>query len=596
MFVKPPRQPDESSEASTNRRKFLKRVSAAGVTGMVTSVAGCGSDGSGDGGGGGGGDGSDGGDGTDSGVPDDAEEVRELEFAGYPPSNTLIYDTLTLIADEVRKLGFRVNYRALNRERQLEQFYYNNEDYDMASGGYTGRPDRLDPHFLVYNNYHSSQTANGNYNWTNFSTPETDELLDQQASTLDQDERQGIVREAQERLMEIPPGEIPIEHNSLINVTNTEDFEGFVQVPGIGLKNIWTWTQVNPTTDRTRLTASVDLETPWITPLWSNEANLITQRMTHDKLARISQEGLPEPWLAEEWQVSDDDTTITIPIKDGFTFHDGEPLTVQDVKFTFEYLKEHEIPFFASAVNPIESVEAPDDSTLVMNLHEPFAPIFTLTLARVHILPEHIWENIPEEVEEEDPWLWSPTASEYGLVGSGPFQFNEWRQGEGILVDAVDDHPIVTPNVDSVFIREITSASGVTAALRNKDVDFSVRSSAQPGVLQDLANSEDHLTFTATPSVGYDEWSMNTLQPPFDRASVRGAMSAMIPKETIANEIWDGFAIPAHSPVSPVIDFWYNEDVKKWPEVTQEEAIQMLEDDGFIIEDDTIYYSADIAP
>ena len=83
---------------------------------------------------------------------------------------------------------------------------------------------------------------------------------------------------------------------------------------------------------------------------------------------------------------------------------------------------------------------------------------------------------------------------------------------------------------------------------------------------------------------------MNTVKEPMGKASVRGAMSAMIPKQTIANEIWGGYAIPAHSPVSPAIDFWYNEDVKKWPDVSQEEAIQMLEDDGFIFHDGTLYH------
>lgn len=586
MFIEPPKSGDNKSKNGARRRRFIKGVGGAGLTGLIASMAGCmGEDDDED-------DGDDGNGGSGN-LPDNAEEVRELEVAGYPPDNVLQHDTLTLIADEVEKLGFNINYRGLNRERQLELFYYSNEEYDIASGGYTGRPDRLDPHFLLYNNYHSSQTPNGNYNWTNFSTEETDQLLDEQTRTLDQDARREIILEAQEKLMEIPPGEMPIEHSSLINVTNTEDFEGFVQVPGLGLKNFWTWTEVTPTTDRTRLNASVDLETPWITPLWSNEANLITQRLTHDKLARISREGLPEPWLAQEWTVSDDNTTITMPLRDGFTFHDGTPLTAQDVKFTFEYLEEEEVPFFASAVAPIESVEAPDDETFIMNLNEPFAPIFTLTLARVHILPEHIWENVPEETGEEDAWQWSPTDSEYGLVGSGPFVFNEWRKGDGVILDANPDHPMVTPNVDSIYLREIQSASGVTSALQNKEIDFMIRSSAQPNVLDDLAESEDHLTFTATDSVGYDEWSMNTIRPPLDKASVRGAMSAMIPKETIANEIWGGYATPAHSPVSPAIDFWYNEDVKKWPEVTQDEAIQMLEDDGFIYHEGTLYHDPD---
>ena len=572
MYLTPPGDA-ESPESGKSRRSFIKGVSAAGLTAAVTSLAGC-----------------SGGDPTQN-----REKVQKLTFAGYPPSNKNAHGTLTTACEHVRELGFDIEYKGLKRERQLQLGYFE-QDYDLFSGGYGGRPHRLDPHMLLYKNHHSSQTNDGNYNWTNYQNDEIDSLLDEQARTLDTNKRQGIIKEIQKKLMDDPPGEMPIQHDSVINVTNTADFEGYATVPGIGLKNIWTWTQVKPKTDKTQLTASVNMEVPWITPLWSNEANLITQRMVHDKLARIDEEGLPTPWLAKEWTTSDDNTTITVPLREDFTFHDGESVTAEDVKFTFDYLQEQEVPFFKSAVAPIESVEAPDDYNIKVNLTEPFAPIFTLTFSRVHILPKHIWENIPQEVDVEQPWKWSPTESEYGLVGSGPFKFKEWQKGEGIHLEANSEHPVAAPNVDSVFLRVVSSSSGITAGLKNKDIDFSVRSSAQASVLDNLASNEDHLTFTATPSVGYDEWSMNTARSPFDSSAVRGAMSAMIPKEVIAKEIWDGYAIPAHSPTSPVLDFWYNEDVKKWPDVSKEEAITMLEDEGFLVADDGVYYPEDYTP
>lgn len=568
MYLTPAGETEDSAVPAQNRRTFLKGIGATGLLGAVTSIAGCSST---------------------ADETENREKVDTLTFVGYPQSNKNIHDTLQTACERVRELGFDIEYKGLKRERQLQLGYFE-QDYDFFSGGYSGRPHRLDPHMLLYKNYHSSQTKDGNYNWTNYQNDEVDELLDEQARTLDEDERQGIIKEVQAKIMGEPAGEIPIEHDSVINVTNSEAFEGFVTVPGIGLKNIWTWTQVTPKTDKTQLTATVDMEIPWITPLWSNEANLITQRMVHDKLARIDENGLPTPWLAKEWTVSDDNTEITVPLREDFTFHDGEPVTAEDVAFTYQYIKEQEVPFFASAVAPIESVEATGEYEVVVTLTEPFAPIFTLTFSRVHILPKHVWENVPDEVDVEQPWKWSPTESEYGLVGSGPFTFKEWRKGEGILVEANPDHPVAPPKVDSVFLRVVTTPSGVTAGLKNQEIDFSVRSSAQPSVLEELASDQDHLEFVATPSVGYDEWSMNTARSPFDRASVRGAMAAMIPKEEIAKEIWDDYAIPAHSPTSPVLEFWYNDDVKKWTEVTKEEAIQMLEDDGFLVTDDGVYY------
>lgn len=588
-YVNEPDEPDESNDTDDNRRSFLQKAGLLGVTGTLASIAGCSGSEKPQ---------------TDAESPsesqvedaDGAEEdaqqgqkVPQLTVTGYPPSNKNIHGTLTLITERVNELGFDVQYQGMNRERQLSKVYFE-QDYDISSLGYTGRPHRLDPHMLLYKNYHSSQTDQGNYNWTNFQNEEIDNLLDEQSRLFNRDERQQVVKEVQAKIMEMPAGEMPIQHDQLVNVTNTADFEGFVEVAGLGLKNIWTWTGVEPTGDKTTLTAAFPMEIPHITPLQANESNLITQRMTHDRLMRINPEGLPEPWLAKEVQVSDDNTQLTIPLKEGFTFHDGEPVTADDVKFTFDFLKQYENPFFSSAVQPISEVTKDNDYQVTITLGEAFAPVEMLTLSRVHMLPQHIWQDIPDSVGVEKPFQWSPTESDTGLVGSGPFQFVEWRKGEGILLEANNDHPVAAPNVEEVFLRSVPNPSAMLTGAKNRDIDFVIRASAiQTDALEQVINGNDHLQMTRTNSVGYDEWSMNTTQTPLDDPAVRGAMSAVIPKNIIAKEIWNDYAIPAHSPTSPVLEFWHNENVKKWPEEGMEGARQLLQDAGYTINNDGIY-------
>lgn len=572
MFVSPP---GSDSDDGSDRRTFLKGLGAVGSVGALTSLTGC--------------------TGNSSGSPGEEREVREIELLSYTQSQQQIYSALNAISENMDEtLGFNMNFTPVNRQRQLTKVY-DERDYDVSSLGYTGRPHRLDPHMLMYKNYHSSQAAAGSYNWTAFRDDQADELLDEQAQTLDRDARQDVVKECQEYLMDLPGGEMPIVHGNLINVINTGEFTNWTNVPGLGYKNIWTWTGVEPTADKTTLVSSYTIEVGQLTPLAAGEANLISNRITHDKLMRIGPDGLPQPWLAEEYEVSNNGQTITFTLRDDLPqWHDGEQMTAEDIAFTFNYLREWETPFFADAILPLEPDGASvlDDGRVEINLENPFAPVFVLTFSRVHILPEHIWSRVPEETDVEAPYLWNPTNSDItnqGYVGSGAFMFDHWNASEEIGFVANENH-FAAPNIDEMIIRIITESQAQSNALERGDVDFLIQTGANPDVMEETASNTDGLSFEAIRSVGYDELAMNTRRSPFYDAAVRKACSSVIPKETIAQEMYNGYAEPAHSPTAPVLEFWHNSDVKKWTEENDESARAYLTDAGYEIVDGTLYH------
>ena len=571
-------KPEEGYSPATdtcpeNRRSFLKGMGAVSTAGILSSFAGC--------------------LGEDEGVEGAGEEVPTLEVLGYPESNRLMFDTLNEIVDEIERLGFDLEYNPVNRDRQLDRVFQDH-DYEISSLGYTGRPERLDPNALPWGNYHSSEIEGGAYNWTGTNQQEIDEALEAQRAVLDPDERQPLVKEMQEVIMSIPGGEMPIMHPDLVNMYNSEKFDGFVAVPGLGMNNYQNWMNVEALTDERTMVCGYPLDVPHLTPLQANETNMITQRLCHDSLTVLDEEGLPSPWLAEDWEISEDSTRVDFTIRDGHEFVDGEPCTAEDVEFTYNYILDWELPFFISAIERVDEVYA-DGNVVTFELSEPDAPIFNDAFSRIHILPEHVWSDIPDAEDDiDDPFEWSPTESEltepYGLIGSGPYEFDEWRRGEGVSLNVRDDHPMGTPDIDGIFIQTIESPSALTTALRNEEIDFVIDTDADIQVLEDLAEEEDHLEFVTTASIGYDEWAMNNRVEPLDRASVRRAMSAMIPKETIAQEVWRGFADPAISPIAPALEFWHNSEVEKWHEYDIEDAIEWLEEDGFVVQDDTIYY------
>ena len=111
--------------------------------------------------------------------------------------------------------------------------------------------------------------------------------------------------------------------------------------------------------------------------------------------------------------IRDSDRTIEVTLRDDVKFHDGRPLTVEDVKFTFDFAKEVKAPYYMSKIKAIESVEITGDNKLVFKLSEPFAPFMSNGLALVGILPKHIWESKYQELGAEGILSWPNTPVSY---------------------------------------------------------------------------------------------------------------------------------------------------------------------------------------
>src|SRR5690625_1117207 len=115
---------------------------------------------------------------------------------------------------------------------------------------------------------------------------------------------------------------------------------------------------------------------------------------------RVDEEGLPELWAAEEvdWV---DDTTVNVKIRENMKWHDGNPVTAEDVKFSFEAPMTGEAPMYEAFVDIIDNITIENDYELTFKLHEPWSAFETATLAKLNIVPKHIWEPILEDLEDK---------------------------------------------------------------------------------------------------------------------------------------------------------------------------------------------------
>ncbi len=183
--------------------------------------------------------------------------------------------------------------------------------------------------------------------------------------------------------------------------------------------------------------------------------------LVYDSMVQIQLDGSYTWEVAEDAQVSEDGTVWTFTLRDGITFHDGEPLTADDVVFSYNlYKTQEEFPYMPVYTDYFESVEAPDEKTVVITLSEAI-PNMESQLYYMYILPEHIWsQENPAEFENLE------------MIGSGPFKLSDYRQNEFVVLDAVKDHYLYPPKIDGAVFQTFDSQDALVQALKTGQVDM----------------------------------------------------------------------------------------------------------------------------
>lgn len=473
-----------------------------------------------------------------------------------------------MIAEAWEELGFTVEVLPMEFGSILEAFY-DEQNFDATILGWSGRVDRLDPqHFLgtLYGG-HTDLGGNNPGGWVN---AEYDELYEAQAREFDVDERRALVL----RMQEIAADEIPVNvlfYRDEVVAYNHDTFENFVAMAGEAIYNEWTPYSVTPVGDDRILTIGTPQEPDSINPLASTSVwGWKFMRMYYDKLVRLNVDIEPEPWAAESINPVDD-VTLDVVLREGMTFHDGEPVTVNDIKFTFDYYIESQFGYFSPALAPIDSVEVVDDRTVRFHLVEPNAPFIIVTLSQIPILPMHIWQDIAPGAEL--------APDEIPTVGSGPFRFERFDRGEFKALTVFEDHWTAGDiDLDGVEWIIYADQEGVLTGLQTGEIDMTAWR-LEPGGIP-IAEAEDHVTVIRVPDFGYFHLTFNTLRSPLDDPAVRRALSHAVDHAAIIDVLLDGLGEAGNSVVAPINAFWHNPDATFY-EYDLDRARQILEDAGY---------------
>jgi peptide/nickel transport system substrate-binding protein len=241
--------------------------------------------------------------------------------------------------------------------------------------------------------------------------------------------------------------------------------------------------------------------------------------LIYETLVTVDADLKIQPALAESWQFSSDGLKLTLNLRKGVKFHNGDAFTSADVKYTLQrILDEKTKALVRSNFVDVKSVDTPDDNTVVL----------TLSRANVSILTALVDPNA-SIVSAKSAGL--DLTDKKNANGTGPFKFQSWEPNQRLVLVANKDYwQKDLPYLDGIEIRVIPQESSILAALRAGQVNFAVLN--DPTVAT-LIKAGSGLTLVRTPALAYHVLQLNSTRKPFTDQKVRQALSCAIDRQQV---------------------------------------------------------------
>lgn len=520
---------------------------------------------------------------------DAGDAIRPLTLISRAQAaNPQQYQAAELIAQAWRQLGLDVTVQGMPRPQQSDAVWYNRDTWDLTMWQMAGRPERSDPDELIYNLFHSTTREKG-YNFVGYVNEEYDRVAEEQRVTANREERKVLIDKLQDIVNEDQVYAFLVHPLQTYAFDKTAwDASSPIEQPGLGIKNFWTYTNMAPASDQKDIILNSSDELNAINPFYISGAtdSWITE-LIWDRMMRIGPDGLAQPWAAESVEWSDDAKSVTITLRDGMKWHDGKPVTTDDVVFSFTAPVDF-APMYKPFVDGIANIEVLDEKTVRFDLSEPNAAFETSTLAKVNLAPKHVWEPLLAALSESEN---AESVLEETRIGSGPFKFNRWVTQQEVVLDANTDH-FAPPKADRWILRVVLNVEATLGMLRTGELNFLTDYTGDPALLIEAAEADGDLEVVESVDIGFQYLAFNLRRAPFDDAAFRKALSAAINRELIRKAAYNGFAVNANSVVSPALSYWHKDGIAESLATGLDLAKTTLEEAGYVVKDGKLHYPA----
>jgi peptide/nickel transport system substrate-binding protein len=514
--------------------------------------------------------------------PQAGEKVPELSLV-IPTVQTNWLDAWRKFADDAGKIGLKYNIQQVSEARWLDVIgIHDHGDIEVHSA--ILRPERVDPaEWLTSRAYGLDRRNYGE--WVN---QQYDALIEAQVAESDPAKRLKLVQDAQRVLADDlyitqfgwGPGVIEAYNSAAWdNVVPTRGF-------GIGSFNAFhTFLRAKPKTERRKMIVGIHslLETTSIIAAGNNMRAI--GRMIYDRLAYMDDNLKIIPWAAESW-TRVDDRTWDIKLRPGMMFHDGKPVTIDDLQFTFDFMLKFERGNFWTANQFLQKTEITDAANGILRatFKQPYGQFESYFLQLNVILPKHIWENIMQEQGVgTDPMRVRIDKP----IGSGPFKFGRYRKDAELQLIADKTH-FSKPTVDEVWAVVTPSIDGLLGRLQGGDIDLIESSDTHltPSQAKQLADTAG-ITIVRTPDLNWLHGVPRPSNLPWRDYEFRRAWHHSFDREFLVKVVWEGAGkLPAANTFLVEGNPWNNPNLPPVPPYDLDKARAILKAAGYSWADD----------
>lgn len=295
--------------------------------------------------------------------------------------------------------------------------------------------------------------------------------------------------------------------------------------------------------------------------------------------------------LAESWKISEDGKEYTFKLREGVTFHNGDPFNADDVLFTYNRSKDPEKSIHFRVLSNVTDVQKVDDYTVKFMLEQAQASFLVKTLERssgraMTIVSRGALEEMGE--------------SDYGLmpVGTGPFKVTEHQLGQGVTLEKFADYyDPERPKLDKVVIKPILDAEPLAAAMEAGDIMITGGNPLPPELVDRFASNPD-LTVSDVPAPGFQSvwinpWHEHMTVSDFNKPveelmkekgfKVRLAIAKALDRERYVQQAQFGRGTPAYGTVNPAMGFYFDENLgeESNQKSDNEAAKKLMEEAGY---------------
>ena len=311
---------------------------------------------------------------------------------------------------------------------------------------------------------------------------------------------------------------------------------------------------------------------------WNNQADRDVNRLLFTGLIRFDEHGLPQADLAKSWASTPDGTIYNFEIRQNAVWHDGKPVTSDDVIFTIEMIKS------AGSLYPQDikdlwgriEVDKLNEKNLKFSLPEPFVPF--LDYLTFGIVPKHLLDSIAPDQMESAKFNLNP-------IGTGPYKFDrlliENGQIVGVVLTSFGDFYRVPGFIEQVVFRYFPTSAAALDAYEQGDV-FAVSRIGKDVLGQALEEPNLNFYTSRMPQMAFVLFNLNNPEAPFLQDSkVRQALMLGLNRQYLINNFLQGQAILADSPILP--NSWAHYDGIERIEYDPDAAINLLKSQGYVI-------------